>query len=328
LANLLPANGIAFDAKAELAASLSSLGSAILGAVRDNSSYRADPALAFAMRPGVEADVRLYNHRRRITVADARDGLSRVELGASDLALLRSDLADVRIVDAQNRQWPYLIEPRARFGWEEVSIIKIEQKGTVSRLRMQLPSAPFLIDMLEVDIANPYFDRSFKLVGTDANKAERVLAVGRLARGAHESTAVRTIAIDETWVTALELQVDNGSDAPLELRRVRAREPQPEIYLVAKPGEYSLVLGNSDEMAPSYEINRVRPLILSVSGATATVGPLQPNPQFQRSARLTASGTPERLALWGTLGLSVLVLSFLTFRMARRENAPGNSQSR
>ena len=327
LANLSPANGM-FDAQAEVAASLSSLGNATLGAVRDNSSYRADPALAFAMRPGAEADVRLYSHRRRITVADARDGLSRLELGASDLALLRSDLADIRIVDGQSRQWPYLIEPRARFGWEQVSIVKVEQKGTVSRLRVQLPSAPFLIDLLEVDISNPYFDRSFKLVGTDVNKTERVLAVGRLARGADESAAVRTIAIDETWVTALELQVDNGSDAPLELRRVRAREPQPEIYLVAPPGEYSLLLGNSDEVAPSYEITRVRPLILSVSSATAAMGPLQPNPQFQRSARLTASGTPERLALWGTLGLSVVVLSFLTFRMARRENAPGDSQPR
>ena len=98
--------------------------------------------------------------------------------------------------------------------------------------------------------------------------------------------------------------------------------------MVAPPVEYSLLLGNSDEVAPSYEITRVRPLILSVSSAAAAMGPLQPNPQFQRSARLTASGTPERLALWGTLGLSVLVLSFLTFRMARRENAPGDSQPR
>jgi len=63
-------------------------------------------------------------------------------------------------------------------------------------------------------------------------------------------------------------------------------------------------------VAPSYEINRVRPLILSVSSATAALGPLQPNPHFQRSARLTSSGAPERLALWGALGLSVFVLLF------------------
>jgi len=132
--------------------------------------------------------------------------------------------------------------------------------------------------------------------------------------------------VPETWATGLELQVDNGNDAPLELLRVRLRQPQPDIFLIAPAGEYSMLLGNADDFAPRYEIDRVRSLILSVSTGTATVGPLGANPRFQRSARLASAGSMERLALWTILGIAVLVLSAITLRMAQREKSPPDTQ--
>src|SRR5439155_1102654 len=96
--------------------------SARLGAVGPNPIFDGAPALGFAMRAGAEVDTRLYARRRRITVAPSPDGLSRLSLTAEDVAHARPDLADVRVVDAASRQWPYLLDRDGVERWERVSV--------------------------------------------------------------------------------------------------------------------------------------------------------------------------------------------------------------
>ena len=72
------------------------------------------PVLAFAMRPGADLDAAPYRHRRRLEVQPSPSGLAAVALPAADLALLRPDLADLRIVDEDGAQWPYLLRSEGR----------------------------------------------------------------------------------------------------------------------------------------------------------------------------------------------------------------------
>ena len=86
------------------------------GIIQQRRGVLANSFLAFAMRPGTEIDSRLYTHRRKLTALSSAspDGLYRLRLDLEDLARAQEDLADLRIVDAQSRQWAYLLERNAR----------------------------------------------------------------------------------------------------------------------------------------------------------------------------------------------------------------------
>src|SRR5439155_55490 len=115
LAGLLPASGQALAGeRASAAARLRDPSAAVaarLGSVEANPLFDGAPALAFAMRPGAEVDTRLYSERRALGVRPSSEGLSLLRMRAEDVAHARPDLADVRVVRAAARQWPYLLEP-------------------------------------------------------------------------------------------------------------------------------------------------------------------------------------------------------------------------
>ena len=46
-------------------------------------------------------------------------------------------------------------------------------------------------------------------------------------------------------VRELELRVDDGDDAPLELGAVSGRLRVPDLFLAAQPGDYALLLGQN-----------------------------------------------------------------------------------
>jgi hypothetical protein len=123
------------------------------------------------------------------------------------------------------------------------------------------------------------------------------------------------------------LRIHDGSDAPLDLARVEARFPTPEVYVVAPPGRYALLLGYPEASAPAYELARVREVVLAVRSNTVSPGPLEENPDFSSSARLARGGGPQQVLLWAALILAVVVLAVITLRMTRQNTPPaGNSE--
>src|SRR5207244_5054948 len=106
----LPPGGAVEGKRAEAVARLYDPGALLparLGPYRANPAFDRTPALAFAMRAGAEIDTRLFSHRRALRVPGSSEGLSKLTLEPADLAVLREDLADLRIVDRDSRQWPY-----------------------------------------------------------------------------------------------------------------------------------------------------------------------------------------------------------------------------
>ena len=86
------------------------LPAATLGAIVANPAYDPQPALAWAQRAGAALDPRLWSHRRGLEARPSPEGLSRLRLGVADLGVARPDLADLRILDGEHRQWAYLLE--------------------------------------------------------------------------------------------------------------------------------------------------------------------------------------------------------------------------
>src|SRR5256712_6453027 len=134
------------------------------------------------MRPGAEVDTRLYTERRALGVRPSSEGLSLLRLRAEDVAHARPDLADVRVVDAAARQWPYLLEPDAAQEWQPLEIASPLRRERASRYRLGLPVSPIRLDQIVLDTDTPFFDRAFRLTATMEDKRESTLAQGRLVQ--------------------------------------------------------------------------------------------------------------------------------------------------
>jgi hypothetical protein len=80
-----------------------------------------------------------------------------------------------------------------------------------------------------------------------------------------------------------------------------------------------VLVGHPEAEAPSYELERVRDVVLAVRSAPAEAGALEPNAAFSRSARMASGEGWQRVVLWGAILLLVAFLTMLTLRLAKRE---------
>jgi hypothetical protein len=243
----------------------------------------------------------------------------RFSLPLETLAQSRSDLADLRIVDAESRQRPYLVESGADTVSRGLTIQEPISKNRQSRYVIDLPASPATLDEVALESDLPFFDREARLVATiDGDEVE--IGRLRLVRQAGRRDPVR-IRIPERRIEALELRVEDGDDAPLTFRAAEGRFPVPVVYFAAPAGSYSILAGYPDDEAPRYEIERVRDVVLTAAAGDAGLGELGVNQRYNIASRLGSEGGIEQVLLWVALALAVAALTFWTLRLARRDSA-------
>ncbi len=304
------------------------LPAAVLGAAHPNPRFNPAPLLGYAMRAGAPVDTHRYSHRRSLTIPPSTDGLSRFYLEPDDLAILRSDVSDLRIVDGSNRQWPFLVDANGRASWQRLAAAPPNKKGTASTYDLKLPAIPFSADQMRLDPAEPFFSRTFSLEasgdGATSVAAAGLLerrdqrAEGRPPRSDHPIESI-AIPVGVRRASALTLAIEDGENAPLTLDHADVHITEPAVYVVAPAGSYALLMGTADDEDPKYDIASVRDEILAVAALPATRGPLERNADFRLSARLASDTGKQELFLWSALGLAVLLLGAFTLRMARHE---------
>ena len=291
-----------------------------LGPAQSNPAFDAAPALAFAQRAGAALDRAPFSHRRQLQVAPSPEGLSRLLLLPEDAALLRPDLADVRIVDPDSRQWAYLLEDEAEVETRELPVGGRRTEAGVSSYRLTLPVVPAVLERLVIEMREPFFDRAFSLeAALDGDQETTTLARGRLVRRIGDPRPL-TVELPDTAVHALELRIEDGDDAPLVLDRVSARFPLAAVYFAAPEGGYELLLGHPDAAPPRYELARVRDVVLAVASAEVAAGPLTANPDHEPGFGSARRGVLLQAALWVSIVVLVVFLTALTLRLARREH--------
>jgi len=289
-----------------------------LGPIEPNPSYDPAPVLSFAIHAGSVVDDALYSHRRLLEVVPSAEGLARLRLTPVDLAVARADLADLRIVDTEGRQWAYLRQDASYAVPVPLAVIGPDTGDRASRYRLEVPVSVLSVDRLDLEADAPFFDRTFTLMGRLEGGAEQVLARGRLVRRVGDPRP-STIRLGGERVTRLDLEVRDGDDAPLIFRRALAMSAAPDVFLPAEAGRYDLLLGFPDAEPPVYELERIRPTILAVPASEVVAGDLEPNPDFDQARRVYGRETLGKIALWGVLVLAVVVLMVLTLRAARQE---------
>ncbi len=326
LAGLLPRGTRTLDGQRAIAAAQlydeTDVGPASVGAIVNNPGFDHAPALAFAMRPGTEIDERRYSHQRALVITPSADGLVRLTLAPEETAVAREDLADVRVVDDGDRQWPYVLE-RDRVREElDVAVGESLHRAKTTRYPLDLPASAVSIEELSLETDAAFVDRAFRLVtkvdaGLDGN--ERALASGRLVRRSGDPGPLTIAGGPWRRVRSLELVIEDGDEMPLVLRAVRVRAVLPEIALAAPAGTYRLLVGNPDDAAPSYELARVRDVVLAMDATAVPSGRLEANPAYSVRTRYESEAGRDTALLWTILIVAVLALGGFTLRLARAE---------
>ena len=280
------------------------------------------PDLRAVMRPAAVLDPGAFTHRIALSVRASPEGVSRLRLAPEVLALARPDLGDIRVIDTASRQWPYIIKASAVQQLVDVTFAPpLLARGT-SRYEVLLPAWPAQIDELLIRVDREYLDRPYHLVGkpTSDRGAERTLASGRITRRVGEA-AQAAIPVPAVRVSALALVIEDGDDAPLPLTKARAAFTVPDLLLVAPSGEYALLVGDQNATPPRYDLARAREAILGATAGAIEPGPLGPSPSYRVAVTEGKEGGAEQIALWGALGLAVVVLAGLALKMAKQEKA-------
>jgi hypothetical protein len=290
------------------------------GAVAAGSAAAPPPDLRAVMRPAAVLDPGAFTHRIKLSVRASPEGVSRLRLTPEVLSLARADLGDLRVVDAESRQWPYILKPFAVQQLVDVTFAPPVLARGSSRYALQLAAWPAQIDELLIRVDREYLDRPYSLVGKPAGEsgAERVIASGRIVRRVGEA-AQASIVVPPVRLDELALVIEDGDDAPLALTKGRAAFTVPDLLLVAPSGDYALLVGDPGASPPRYDLAPAREAILGAAAGVIETGPLGLSPTHRVPVAAGAEGGAEQYALWGALGLAVVVLAGLALRLARHE---------
>ncbi|MBX7114278.1 MAG: DUF3999 domain-containing protein [Myxococcaceae bacterium] len=292
-----------------------------LQALTPNPAHDAYPLLEYAWSPGAEMKTSAYSHQAPLYIADSGEGVTRLILPVDVVAHARADLGDVRVIDTQSRQMPYVrLASALAPEWVPLKMATPVRAGGDTRIVLTGTQGPVAWQRLRLQAPNPFVERSFTVRGlSPANNEWVLLSSGTLSRS-NQSTAQLDITLPAMAVSELELNLKEGDAAPLLISGAEAEVSLPVLHVLAPPGNYTLLVGQPEATAPNYQLESLRELINQLDAPKVQLlGPLSSNPDFTRLARLRQGSGPERAAVWGALGLGVLVLGVFTLRLLRNQ---------
>lgn len=254
--------------------------------------------------PGAALNVARFRWARALT---GPPGWTRIELDDAVLAHARPDLADLRVVDAEGRQVPFL----ARFTGRERPVrtgpLVREEKGSASEIRV--PLADGSVPLASIHIRTPFelFEREISLL-RDRGRATETLR--RVSWSAPTQGGTLAISVGEPLGDAILLRIENGDNPPLPITDVRATTPVWELRVRIPEGGARLVYGIPGESAPVYDLSLLQGEVARMPLEASALGPeerLGTPSQSARDSVIVVIGIGF-LAV-GLLGMTIRVLT-------------------
>lgn len=260
-------------------------------------------------------------------------GLVALPLGAHVLANSRGPggrFADVRVLDSENRQIPYILERRD----EPLSIdltlkpatdaMAGELKPSPGRARsvyvLTLPYPKLPAGTLVIETSARVFQRTVWLGvdrGPDRYRRDPWFDVKTSQTWSHAVAEIPprplTLKLETTQETELRLVVDEGDNAALPLTSVRLLLPSYRLrFYSPSAASPTLVYGRADLHAPRYDLALLAPQVM---GAAATeIAAAAPSATAPSEERQFVS----RPLFWSLLGVAVVVLLALIVKLLRQ----------
>ncbi|MDP2311790.1 MAG: hypothetical protein Q8P41_02720 [Pseudomonadota bacterium] len=275
----------------------------VAGSAARNPAWVPTPTREGVDDPGPDLSLARFQYERDIV---GEPGWTSIPLDRSVLARTREDLADVRIVDTQGRQVPFLLwRTGDEVGWD-AGPVEREEKGATTRLRVPLDgTAP--VASIQLQTSERVFERGVSIL-RDTGRTTTVLR--RVNWQGPERGGTLAIQLNERLGDALLIHIENGDNPPLAIDAVRVTSPGWELRARIPEGGARLVYGAPGARAPAYDLSLLEQDVRRMPVATATLGeerPLEaPTPgAVDRGLALVGIGV---LAV-GLIGMVVRVLT-------------------
>lgn len=286
-----------------------------------NPEFRREPPLRFAATLGAALDASGWSRMRAILPLPEEDVYA-LTLSADDLAFLRPDLADLRVVNAEDRQVPFLIDP----GFAEERIpMKVQRTDPPPRPSVYLlrpagslagaPGEGPRISRLEIEVADAFFERPARLIHA-RNESRREPPFSLVFSRKPPATDPIVLGVSVP-LGEMRLEMDDGDNAPLDIRSAHAVVRVPRVVFKAAPGSLRLLLGNSTAPAPRYDIAGLRGELLAYSAVPARAGDMTENRNARRNWSGLFDAAPRSAVVWGAILIALVALVGLTVRTIR-----------
>lgn len=283
-------------------------------ALAPNLNYKPPEALAAVTLNGAKIDVAKWKFRKLLPLT--QNGVQQVELDPELLARSQPDQRDIRIVRGEY-QLPFIFERTSlsRPISLNAAAANDPKKPALSRWSVRLPEPGMPLTRLVCTSSSPLFHRQMRLWEevTDERGDKFATELGRATWDQTPNAPKRDLVIElnaRPKSDTLFLETDNGDNPAIELRDFRGFYPVTRVVFkaTANPAQpVWLYYGNSDAVAPRYDLTLVASELLKAERNTVTAGAeenLSPKPSF---AGQTLTGS-TRYIFWGALALVVIVL--------------------
>ena len=256
-------------------------------------------------RPTFGAVIERDQFRVSRKVPDAKPGLTSLLLDAHVLAH-SAGLRDVRIVDGEGRQVPYLVEHRP----EPLSVkLPAPARETMrdgrSLYRIELPYANLPASRLVLTTNARVFNRDVSL---------RQRRGGMLASAAWSSSAPElappalTLELPHHAPRRLEVLIDEGDNTPLPIESVQLLLPAEALRFTHPGTPLFLLYGNARMNAPRYDISLLAPRLFLEPAHELTLGAAP-------GVRVADDEREGRKLFWIGIVIAAVVLVALLLRL-------------
>lgn len=272
--------------------------------------------------PMTGAPVAQKDFRYARTLGAMPRGLTSLVLDAHVLAHSAS-LDDVRLIDSQGNQIPYLVERRDSPLAIRLSVPRREGlEGNKSVYRFSLPydSLPSG-SRIVIRTDGRVFTRTVVLRKppdeSHGREAEVIETTTWQSSDPDSDPPPLTFDLPSRGARSLELEVDEGDNTPLPIVSAELLLPSYALRFVNPGSALTLLYGNPSALAPRYDIALLAPRLFGESSHEVTLAAAEP----ADTARTTS---PERKIFWAVIAAAAVVLLLTLTRLLRGVSAPAS----
>lgn len=230
---------------------------------RPTASEAAETATIAAFR-GATVNRNDYRYARAVPSSTA--GVTRLALDVDVLARSRQ-AADVRLVDAENRQVPYIVENVAAPLTITLTVPPRVADGSTSRYTLELPYETLPPGTrLVLTTSAKVFERNVTLrSAADDRRGRESYALGNETwRSSQPDLAPPPLSFELTSsdTKRVELLVNEGDNAPLPITSATLQMPSVALRFYNSGAPLTLLYGNAQAAPPQYDLALLAPHVL------------------------------------------------------------------